>query len=83
MEWFFGNAKIFNYVILTLYCLNAAWWGQHQPPTPLRRGFFCPSSKVIARLKVKPGGKPFEDHLKARQRHYGLPAYRRRGENAL
>lgn len=29
MEWFFGNPKIFNYVILTLYCLNAAWWGWH------------------------------------------------------
>lgn len=28
MEWFF-DPKIFNYVILTLYCLNAVWWGWH------------------------------------------------------
>lgn len=29
MESFFGNAKVFNYVILTLYVMNAAWWGMH------------------------------------------------------
>lgn len=29
MEWFFGNPKLFNYVILTLYMINAAWWAWH------------------------------------------------------
>lgn len=26
MEWFFGNPRMFNYVILALYCMNAGWW---------------------------------------------------------
>lgn len=29
MDLFFSNPKIFNYVILTLYFLNAVWWGWH------------------------------------------------------
>jgi len=29
MEWFFGNPKLFNYVIMSLYCLNATWWALH------------------------------------------------------
>jgi len=26
MEWFFGNPKIFNFVIMGLYLTNASWW---------------------------------------------------------
>lgn len=29
MDAFFGNPKVFNYVILTLYCMNAGWWAWH------------------------------------------------------
>ena len=29
MDWFFGNPKMFNYVILTLYGLNSCWWAFH------------------------------------------------------
>ena len=29
MEWFFGNPKIFNYVIMCLYLANSAWWAWH------------------------------------------------------
>lgn len=25
MDWLFGNKLLFNYIILTLYCLNVAW----------------------------------------------------------
>lgn len=28
-EWFF-NPKIFNYVIMALYFMNAIWWAHHK-----------------------------------------------------
>lgn len=29
MSALFGNPKLFNIVIMTLYCLNAGWWAWH------------------------------------------------------
>lgn len=29
MSWLFGQPLVFNYVIMTLYAVNAAWWLVH------------------------------------------------------
>lgn len=29
MAWLFGKPLLFNYVIMVLYSLNAAWWAAH------------------------------------------------------
>lgn len=29
MSWLLGNPKLFNYVIMTLYLTNSAWWAWH------------------------------------------------------
>jgi hypothetical protein len=29
VSWLFGNPKLFNVVIMSLYLLNTAWWAWH------------------------------------------------------
>ncbi|TFH43543.1 MAG: hypothetical protein E4H01_11905 [Lysobacterales bacterium] len=29
IDWFFGTPRFFNYLIMTLYCINALWWLGH------------------------------------------------------
>lgn len=29
MTWLFGDPRVFNYLILALFALNAIWWGLH------------------------------------------------------
>lgn len=29
MTWLLGNPKLFNYVIMSLYLMNSAWWAWH------------------------------------------------------
>lgn len=32
MNWLFGDPRLFNYVIMSLYALNAIWWAAHSKP---------------------------------------------------
>ena len=32
MTWFFGDPRLFNYVIMGLYLANAIWWAAHSKP---------------------------------------------------
>jgi len=32
VNWLFGTPRLFNYVIMTLYVLNALWWALHRRP---------------------------------------------------
>lgn len=44
MEWFFGNPKMFNYIIMGLYLANSGWWFWHKQ---VADGFYWLSALAI------------------------------------